>query len=307
MKGHASMRTRTLLALVGMLGLAASGCDYIVPPIEFATPTPAINTSSGWAGFVTGVSDAGGGVHVDLAIENKSGDWSAMDVGYTKASVDGQDCTKAFLGTAAFVADGGWYIPNGFAMKGYTADNKGTIQQFYVECPGSKAAAKKLHIDYRYITGPFNYYRASTYYKASMDLDLTKVKTDLKVPVVDKQATIEKAGDPITGINNCTLTLKDTKRTADGLEFTWEVANPTSDPASLHIGNPPVLGTDGILYGFYLSPHLGIVPLAPSKGVASWTTTVTVPAAAKGLYLLAPVESQQQKYFVDHVVDITDK
>ncbi len=307
MKGHASMRTRTLLALVGVLGLAASGCDYVVPPIDFSTPTPSINTTSGWTGFVTGVSDASGGVRVDLAIENKTGDWSAMDVGYTKASVDGASCTNAFVGTATFVNDGGWFIPDGFAMKGYTADGQGTIQQLYVECPGSKASAKKLHIDYKYITGPFNYYRPSVVYKASMDLDLTKVKTDLTFPVVEKKAKIEKAGDAIAAINNCTLKLKDVKRTADGLEFSWENTNPADAPTSLHIGNPPVLGADGILSGFYLSPHLGIVPMTPANSSASWKTTVAVPAAAKGLYLLVPVESQQQKYFVDHVVDITDK
>lgn len=301
------MRIRTLLALAGVLGLAAAGCDYVVPPVDFSTPTPAINTTSGWAGFVTGVSDAGGGVHVDLAIENKAGDWSAMDVGYTKATIDGQTCSKAFVGTAKFVNDGGWFIPNGFAMQGYTFDGQGTIQKLYVECPGSKASAKTLHIDYRYITGPFNYYRPSTYYKASMDLDLTKVKTDLAFPVVDKTATIAKAGDAIPAINNTTLTLKDVKRTSDGLEFTWESANPADAPTSLHIGNPPVLGSDGILYGFYLSPHLGIVPVTPAKDKASWKTTVAVPATAKGLYLLVPVESQQQKYFIDHVVDITDK
>ena len=300
------MRTRKLLALVGVLGLAATGCDYIVPPIDFSTPTPAINVTTGWTGFVTGVSDKNG-VHVDLAIENKSGDWSAMDVGRSKATVDGQACTNVFVGTAVFVADAGWFLPDGFAMTGYTVDGQGAIQKLYVECPGSKASAKKLHIDYQYITGPFNYYRPSTYYKASMDLDLTKIKSDLKFPLVDKTAKLDKSASPITGINNVTVTLTDTKRTADGLEFTWESANPTDYPAYIHIGNPPVLGADGILYGFYQSPHLALAPITPSKDKATWTTDVTVPAAVKGLYVLIPVESQQQKYFIDHVVDITDK
>ena len=29
--------------------------------------------------------------------------------------------------------------------------------------------------------------------------------------------------------------------------------------------------------------------------------------AVTGFYILVPVETKQQKYFVDHVVDITDK
>jgi hypothetical protein len=48
-------------------------------------------------------------------------------------------------------------------------------------------------------------------------------------------------------------------------------------------------------------------PITLAGGTASWTTEVAVPASATGLYVLAPVETQQQKYFVDHVIDITDK
>jgi hypothetical protein len=32
---------------------------------------------------------------------------------------------------------------------------------------------------------------------------------------------------------------------------------------------------------------------------------VAVPATVTGLYVLTPVETQQQKFFVDHVIDIT--
>lgn len=313
MKGKVAMRTRRILALVGVLGLAAAGCDYIVPPIDFNTPTPVVNTTTGWTGTVVGVSENSGAVHIDLAIDNRTGDWSAMDVGYSKASVaDGSgkatDCDKVFVGTSVFVADGGWYIPDGFAMKGYTSDGQGTIQQLSVECTGvSKADAKKLHVDYRYITGAFNYYRPSTYHQASMDLDLGTVKSDMKYPVVDKTAKIGKADESITGLNNCTVKLTGVKRTDTGFEFSWESFNPTDYPISLHIGAPPVLGADGILYGFYQSPHLALVPVTPAKDKATWTTEATVPAAGKGFYLLVPLESQQNKYFIDYVLDITDK
>jgi hypothetical protein len=314
MKGHVTMRTRTILALVGVLGLAAAGCDYIVPPPSFGTPTLEVNTTTGWSGTVIGVSENGGAVHVDLAIENKTGDWSAMDVGYTKASVvDGSgkstDCSKVFIGTSVFVADAGWYLPDGFTMKGYTTDATGTVQMLYAECAGvGKASAKKLHIDYRYITGAFNYYTPSTYYNTSMDLDLSKVKADVKFPVAETSAgVIQKADVTITGINNCTVKLADIKRTDTGFTFSWESSNPTDYPAYVHIGKPPVIGNDGILYGFYQSPHLALAPITPSKDKATWTTTATVPADGKGFYLLVPVETKQQKYFVDHVLDISDK
>jgi hypothetical protein len=91
------------------------------------------------------------------------------------------------------------------------------------------------------------------------------------------------------------------------LEFAWDSTNPTNYPAYVHIGQPPVIGSDGVLYGFYESPHLVDAPITPSKGDATWTTTVAVPKDLSGSYLLVPVETQQQKYFVDHVLDITDK
>jgi hypothetical protein len=34
---------------------------------------------------------------------------------------------------------------------------------------------------------------------------------------------------------------------------------------------------------------------------------VAVPSGATGLYIVLPMETKQQKYFVDHVLDITDK
>jgi len=104
------------------------------------------------------------------------------------------------------------------------------------------------------------------------------------------------------------LQLSGVKRTAAGLEFSWLSSNPTDTPNVLvHIGKPPVIGADGILYGFYQSPHLTDPPVTAAKSTATWTTTVDVPAAVSGFYLLLPVETQQNKYFVDHVIDIKDK
>ena len=55
------------------------------------------------------------------------------------------------------------------------------------------------------------------------------------------------------------------ERTADGLEFDLADDNPTAYPSYVHIGNPPVIGSDGVVYGIYESPDLATVPITPAK------------------------------------------
>ncbi len=317
MKGNHRMRVPRTLAAVVVLGLAITGCDYIVPPIDNSTPTPVLS-GQGWGAIVTGVSEAKGALHVDISLRNDTGDWSAMNVAASTAEItDGSgktsSCSTAFVGTSVFVNDGGWYLPPGFVMKGYTSGpvSKPVTQLTYVECAGvAKAAGQKLAIKYTYITGAFNYYVPSNKSSGTLNLDLDKVVTDTKYPVAEKVAGYEavKTGAEIGAINKCTVQLTDAKRTATGFEFSWKSTNPSSNPAYVHIGNPPVIGTDGILYGPYVSPHLADAPITPAGGgTATWTTTVAAPKDVTGFYIVLPVETQQQKYFVDHVVDITDK
>ena len=118
---------------------------------------------------------------------------------------------------------------------------------------------------------------------------------------------IEKSDAKIIAINKCTLSLTSVKRTADGLELAWHTTNPTAYPTYVHIGTPPVVGSDGVIYGFYESPHLADTPITPASESADWTTEVAVPKDVTGLYILASVESKQQKNFVSHAIDITDK
>ncbi len=306
----AERKAATCLAAAILAVSLVGACDYIVPPVEFGTPTPVV-VDKGWAGIVTGVSDSGGSLHVDLSIVNNTSQWSAMDVGATTARVGGQSCSKAFVGTAVFVNSGGWYLPPGFVMSGYTGGTymEPKVQKLYVECAGvAKAAGQTLSVTYEYITGPFNYYIASKPVTKTMELSLDKVVTDTKYPVAAKVPGLPmpKTGEAITGINDCTLTLTKVARTDSGLTFTWHSKNPTKDVVWVHIGNPPVIGSDGILYGFYQSPHLADPPVTPASGEADWTTTASVPQSVVGLYILLPLETRQAKYFVDHVVDITN-
>jgi len=110
-----------------------------------------------------------------------------------------------------------------------------------------------------------------------------------------------------TAINKCTLTLGEAKRTDKGLEFKWQTSNPGEYPTYVHIGMPAVIGSDGIIYGKFESPHLASAPISAAGKTAEWTTKVTVPPEVTGLYILLSVESKQQRLFANYTIDITDK
>jgi hypothetical protein len=74
------------------------------------------------------------------------------------------------------------------------------------------------------------------------------------------------------------------------------------------MGTPALIGAHGIIYGLYEDPSIADATIALSKKKTGvWTTTVAVPSNVTGLYVLVTVETRQSKYFVSHVVDITDK
>ena len=303
------MITRKGLGLAISSALLLAGCGYIVTPADEGSPTPAVQGA--WTAVATKVDAAAGGLHVDVTITNDTGAWSAMQATAGTPAVlttsDGKstDCATVFVGT------GGTYLAPGFRVRGYTGGTKTKpeTQLLYVECAGSAmAAGSKLSVAYGYVTGEFNYYKPPTPTSAKLDIDLDTVAADLTYPVGAPVAgVIEPADTKIVAINNATLTLTGVTRTADGLDLGWQADNPTDYPVYVHIGNPPVVGSDGVVYGFYESPHLADTPITPAKGSAQWTTTVAVPADVTGLYILVMVESKQQKNFVGHALDVTDK
>lgn len=109
----------------------------------------------------------------------------------------------------------------------------------------------------------------------------------------------------MTAINGVALVLKAVRRSAEGLELDWQTTNPGEYPASVHIGTPPVIGDDGVIYGYYESPDLASVPLTPAGGTAEWATTVAVPESVSGLHLLLSVESKKQRLFTNYLLDLT--
>lgn len=293
-----------------ILALFIPACAYIVTPVPATTPTSV--ASSGWAAFVTGVETSADGVlHIDLAVRNDTADWSALSTEAGKPAIlttaDGGkvDCDTVYVGS------GENRIPPGFQIRGYTVGTKAEpkTQLLYVECANVPSAENAtLSLGYTYITGEFNFYVKVKPRTGTFTLNLNEIKTDLQFPVgqvVD--GLIESSANPIMAINQCQLTLADIKRTDTGLEFSWSNQNPSEYPTYVHIGTPPVLGSDGVIYGIFQSPHLADTPITPVGGTSSWKTTVTAPGDVSGYYLLLSVESKQQRLFANHVVDITDK
>ncbi|MGD0174536.1 MAG: hypothetical protein ABSC61_08990 [Anaerolineales bacterium] len=302
---------KKILIPIAIFALLGCICPYIAVPADLLV-TPTSTASKGWSTIAInlGKSDAGD-LHIDLAIRNDTQDWSAMQADEGKPAVltasDGKktNCDTVFVGT------GGTSLAPGFQMRGYTAGTKAApkIQLLYVECKGAVASSgANLSIGYSYVTGAYDLHVPSVPVSGTMKLDLDQVAKDVTYPVATPiTGLIEKVGDKINAINSFTLTLTDAKRTNTGLELDWQDFNPSDYANYVHIGTPPVIGADGILYGLYEDPSIADATIALSKSTAEWTTTVTVPSTVKGLYVLVSVETRQSKYFVSHVIDITDK
>lgn len=85
----------------------------------------------------------------------------------------------------------------------------------------------------------------------------------------------------------------------------WKVINPGEYDTKVHIGNPPVLGSDGIIYGVRVSPDIVDQPFSPPKGEVEFETGVSVPGDVTGLYLLLPVEQTRERLFANYLIDLT--
>lgn len=300
-------------ALIPVLACALllCACDYIVLPEEEEGASTSAG-SKGWSAVATniGKSDAGD-LHIDLTIRNETGDWSAMQATAGKPAVLTADGKTTNCDTV-FVSSGGHRLAPGFQMRGYIAGTKAELktQLIYVECKGAEATpGSKLFIDYSYFTGQYNYYEPEAN-KADgrLEINLDQAATDLAYPIAELvEGLVQKPDVEIIALNKCVFTLTDVSRTDAGMQFAWQTSNPGEYPTYVHIGNPPVIGADGIIYGRYETPDLESVPITPAGGTAEWTTKVAVPKDVKGLYILLSVESGKQRLYANYAIDVTDK
>lgn len=305
-----TINKKAFIPILVCIVLFVGACNYIVLPegVELSESSG----SEGWTAMVTkvGTSDAGD-LHIDLAIRNDTNDWSAMQAVEDKPAVlksGGQttECETVFVGT------GKHRLAPGFQIRGYTAGTKSepVTQPLYVECSGAEAASgATLSIDYVYFTGMYNYYeQEANKADGTLELNLDEVVQDLEYPVAEPVEDLIQPSDVELGaINDCTLKLVEVSRTDTGLQFNWQTTNPGEYNSYVHIGLPPVIGTDGIIYGRYESPDIASVPITPPEGgTAEWTTEVVVPSDVANLYILLSVETGKQRLFQNYAIDITD-
>jgi hypothetical protein len=255
---------------------------------------------------------AAGDLHIDIAIRNETANWSAMRAAADQPALltagDGKttNCETVFVGT------GGHRLAPGFQMRGYIGGTKAepTTRMIYVECAGAEASpGSTLSIQYSYFTGEYNYYeQEANKTDAVMEINLDELVTDLSYPVAEPvENLIQPPTTEIIAINDVVLTLTGVERTDSGFKFSWQTANPGEYPSYVHIGTPPVIGNDGILYGYYETPDIVSVPITGAGSTAQWTTEVAVPKELKGAYILLSVESKKQRLFSFYAVDISDR
>jgi hypothetical protein len=306
--------TRKWLAaasILAMIIVTVAGCRGFRRPMGLPTPTPGPDQSSavgkGWSLIPTAVTKtASGDLHVDLAARNDTGDWSVMAATGEPAELMAKDGKKTPCDTVQ-VGTGGHYVPPGFQIRGYALrDNK--TQTLFVECKGVEPApGQQLNIPYTFVPGEYDYYaqdkgRTEAYVIADLDL----VSPSLTYPVADPSAVKAQAiTESISTLNKTTLENTKIARAADAIAMDWKVTNPGEYDTKVHIGNPPVLGSDGIIHGVRVSPDIVDQPLSPPKGEVEFKTEVSVPADVAGLYLLLSVEQTRERLFANYLIDLT--
>ncbi|HJS18989.1 MAG TPA: hypothetical protein VJ785_09570 [Anaerolineales bacterium] len=295
--------------------LLTPACVYIVLPegLEETGGTGVGVEPGKWSGMVTNVdSSETGDLHVDLAIRNDTGDWSTMraiegtPAVLTTADGETSNCDTVFVGT------GGHRLAPGFQMQGYTVEESDEVktQPLYVECKGATASdGSRLTIDFESFEGILDDYDPqANRTEGTLELELDQVVTDLTYPVgTPVEGLTQEPGLSITGLSENVVTLLDTQRTDTGFQFTWQNFNPTKFPLKTHIGTPPVIGEDGIIYGVYESLDIAEIPITPANETTEWTTEVLTPQDVKGFYILLSVESKKPRTYLNYALDITEK
>jgi hypothetical protein len=284
-------------------------CKYVVVPADLIVKTESFGE---WKAVITNVTqNEQGDLHVDITIQNDSGEWSAMQADpetpvLYKSDGKTTNCDVVFIGT------GGHRLAPGLQIRGYTTGMiaEPEVQLLYVECAGVEYDPdSELIIDYIAFNGPLDYYhQEDNKSTGTIELALDEVGEDLSYPVVsDIDEWVVTPDTDIPAISNNVVNLVDVQRTETGLTFTWKNYNPTDFALKTHIGRPPVVGDDGIIYGVYQIMDMVSVPITPAGGESEWTTDVKIPPNLENIYILLSVEDRQMRLYVNHLIDITDQ
>ncbi len=304
-----------LLLAVFIYAILTTACVYIVLPegLEPAADAKKNAVPKSWGAVVTKVEKtASGDVKIDLTIRNDTGDWAKMDANPKQPAIlTAADGKTSNCGTV-FVSTGGHRLAPGFQMRGYVVDSSDTTQTqlLYVECQGvNETAGARLNIRYASFGGILDDYDPqANKTEGTLELNLDDVVAGLAYPIANQvEGLVLPASTPITGLSENVVTLLDAQRTENGFQFTWQNFNPTKFPLKTHIGIPPVIGADGIIYGVYETLDIPPVPTTPANENAQWTTAVAVPEDVAGFYILLSVESRKPRTYINYVLDIHEK
>jgi len=301
-------RSRKLLLLLVIGAMLMPACAYIVLPEEGDLSLGAVGE---WSAAATHIAQtAGGDLRIELAIRNDTGDWSAMQAAAGKPAVLKSGSTAPVECETVVLGTGGHRLAPGFQMRGYITGTKAEpVTQFlYVECAGGEAGpGSTLSFDYAFVTGQYNYYYPeNNKVEATLEVDLDAIAADLEYPLAEPiEGLVQLPGTGFTAINEVVLTLTGVERTETGFTFKWQTENPGEYPSYVHIGIPPVIGEDGILYGLYESPDITSVPITPAGDKAEWVTEAAVPEDVHGGYIMLSVETGKQRLFANYAVDVS--
>jgi hypothetical protein len=315
-EGEGTMNLRKMLIpFLLIFTFFSFACVYVVLPEGLETPEAVVDGSEAkaWNAVVTNVSTSDAGdLHVEITIRNDMGDWSTMQaIADQPALLTTSDGTTTNCDTV-FVGTGGHRLAPGFQMRGYTTKNEDQLetQLLYVECKGvSDGAGSSLSIDYISYNGILDDYAPdANSVEGTLELKLDEVVSDLTYPVATPMdGLVQEAGISITALSDNVVTLLDAQRTDTGIQFKWQNFNPTKFPLKTHIGIPPVIGTDGIIYGTYETIDMAPIDITPPNANMEWTTEVAAPADVQGFYVLLSVESKKPRTYVNYLLDISDR
>lgn len=302
---------KMLIAVLLVTTLFSFACVYVVFPEGLEAPST--EGSGVWNGIVTSVgTSAAGDLHIDITIRNDIGDWSTMQALADKPAVLTTGDGKSINCDTVFISTGRHRLAPGFQMRGYSVkkDDGQETQLLYVECKGATAdAGSTLSIEYVSYNGILDDYAPdANSIEGTLELNLDEIITDLTYPVaVPIDGLIHDAGTEIVALSDNVVTLLDAQRTDTGLQFKWQNFNPSKFPLKTHIGTPPVIGADGIIYGVYETIDMAPIDITPPNANMEWTTEVAAPTDVNGFYILLSVESKKPRTYVNYAVDISDR
>jgi hypothetical protein len=306
---------KTIILALLAFAVFTSACMYIVLPegLEAAAGVEAGSELKGWNAVATKIGQSeGGDLQIDITIRNETGDWSAMQAVESKPAVLKTGDGKSVTCDVVMVSTGGHRLAPGFQMRGYTSGKKPAevTQPLFVQCKSAEAApGGTLSIQYISFQGILDDYSPdANKTNGTIEINLDEVETNLSYPIATQvEGLIQEATVNITALSDNVVSLLDVQRTETGFQFTWQNFNPTKFALKTHIGTPPVIGADGVIYGAYEIIDLAPVPITPANENMQWTTEVVCPQEISGFYILLSVESKKPRTYINYALDISNK